>query len=114
MTVNQRQRFFHLVGDHSVSYPCVKNFFEHKKKTKTKAGLVHFDAHTDLLDKRLGIDLCFGSWTYHVLPFMEDPTAVAQIGIRSTGKDRQTWEKNFGIQILRNNERIAQLNNTPG
>lgn len=32
------------------------------------------------------------------------PEAAVKIGL----------EKNFGIQILRNNERIAQLNNTPG
>ena len=28
--------------------------------------IIHFDAHTDLMQKRLGVDLCFGSWTYHI------------------------------------------------
>ena len=31
---------------------------------------VHFDAHTDLLVERLGIDLCFGSWCTHILEFL--------------------------------------------
>ena len=60
--------------------------------------MIHFDAHTDLLEERLGIDLCFGSWTTHVLDYLPSPDLCFQIGIRSTGKTKEHWEKTFGIK----------------
>ncbi|MGB0454268.1 MAG: arginase family protein [Bacteriovoracaceae bacterium] len=84
-----------LGGDHSVSYPLVKSFLKKQSRLNRKTGLIHFDAHTDLLDKRLGIDLCFGSWTYHVLPYLESSQNLVQIGIRSSGQDRDHWENKF-------------------
>ncbi|MBY0515739.1 MAG: arginase family protein [Bacteriovoracaceae bacterium] len=84
-----------LGGDHSVSYPLVKAWAESRKKKKI--GLLHFDAHTDLLEQRLGIDLNFGSWTYHVREFFPHPDQLIQVGIRSTGKERSHWEKNLNV-----------------
>lgn len=92
------KKILSLGGDHSVSYPLVKTYLETAQKNHRKAGLLHFDAHTDLLDKRLGIDLCFGSWTYHVLHLLESPTQVAQVGIRSTGHDKKYWKNKIGIE----------------
>lgn len=89
-------RLLALGGDHSVSYPLVKSYL--RAKTNKKIGLIHFDAHTDLLRERLGIDLCFGSWLTHVLPFFEQPSDVIQIGIRSSGKPKSHWENEFGIK----------------
>lgn len=57
--------------------------------------LVHFDAHTDLLEERLGIDICFGTWTSQVIPFLESPQHLVQIGIRASGKERMHWENKF-------------------
>jgi agmatinase len=91
-------RLLSLGGDHSVSYPLVKSFLAHKKQQGKKVGLIHFDAHTDLLRERLGIDLCFGSWLTHVLPYFESPLQVAQIGIRSTGKPKEHWQDTFGLK----------------
>ncbi len=88
---------FSIGGDHSVSYPIVKSWLEHKNRNNIKAAIIHFDAHTDLLVTRLGIDLCFGSWLTHVLPDLSDPKLCYQFGIRSTGKDRNHWENQFGI-----------------
>ena len=91
-------------GDHSVSYPLVKSYLRAKKKQNIKTALIHFDAHTDLLDKRLGIDLCFGSWTYHILDDLPSPELAIQLGIRSTGKDRNHWEKTMGVEQIWANE----------
>ena len=54
-----RAGVFSMGGDHSVSYPLVKSYLEYAGLKGKKVGLLHFDAHTDLLTKRLGIDLCF-------------------------------------------------------
>lgn len=90
-------RLFGLGGDHSVSYPLIKSYLRAKQKQGRRCGLIHFDAHTDLLDKRLGIDLCFGSWLTHVLPYFESPKHIFQIGIRSTAKSKEHWQSTFGL-----------------
>jgi agmatinase len=87
-----------LGGDHSVSYPLVKSYLKKQKKKGVNTALIHFDAHTDLLDSRLGIDLCFGTWTYHVLDDLASSDHIIQLGIRSSGKDRNHWENKFQMK----------------
>ncbi|MBI2520639.1 MAG: arginase family protein [Bdellovibrio sp.] len=89
---------FGLGGDHSVSYSFTKSFFLKQKKLKRKTGLLHFDAHTDLLDKRLGIDLCFGSWAYHARKWCNNGTGLVQVGIRSSGRSKQHWERTLKVK----------------
>ncbi len=91
-------RLLALGGDHSVSYPLVKTYLQAKLKAGKKVALIHFDAHTDLLRERLGIDLCFGSWLTHVLPFLDKPSHAIQLGIRASGKGKDYWQSEFGIQ----------------
>lgn len=87
---------FMIGGDHSVSYPMVRAYLEAKKAQGKKVALIHFDAHTDLLEERMGIDLCFGTWTSQVIPYLESAEHLVQIGIRASGKERGHWEKKFG------------------
>lgn len=98
-----RQLFPHksilgLGGDHSVSYPSVKSYLVTKKRLGRKAALIHFDAHTDLLSERLGIDICFGSWASHILNYLPAPSHLVQIGIRSSQHDQHYWENLHGIK----------------
>lgn len=86
---------FMIGGDHSVSYPMVRAWLESRKALGKKAALIHFDAHTDLLEERMGIDLCFGTWTSQIFPFLESPEHLVQIGIRASGKERTHWEQKF-------------------
>lgn len=108
------KKIFGLGGDHSVSHPLVKSYLEAKKKQGKNPGLLHFDAHTDLLEERLGVEICFGSWTYQILQFLSSPGNVAQVGIRSSGKDRGHWEKKYGVKqywaqdVIKGAEDVAQ------
>jgi agmatinase len=86
-----------LGGDHSTSYPLVKSWLSSRKKKNT-AGILHFDAHTDLLERRLGIDLCFGTWTYHILDLLSSHDHIVQLGIRSSGKNKKHWKENLGVE----------------
>lgn len=86
-----------LGGDHSVSYPVVKAYLENKTSQNKKCAIIHFDAHTDLLDHRLGIDICFGSWAYPIKDLLASPELLIQIGIRSSGKERGHWESKMGV-----------------
>jgi len=93
-----KKGIFAIGGDHSVSYPLTKAYLQAKKKQNKKAAIIHFDAHTDLLVERLGIDLCFGSWATHILGDLNSPAHLIQIGIRSSGKPKEHWESTFGVQ----------------
>ena len=97
-SINPSQRVFSIGGDHSVSYPLTRAFLREKKKQNKKIAIIHFDAHTDLLVERLGIDLCFGSWCTHILDLLPKPDHLIQIGIRSSGKTKEHWQKTFGIK----------------
>lgn len=87
-----------LGGDHSVSYPLVKTWIQSRKHKNI--AIIHFDAHTDLLDHRLGVDLCFGTWANHILDDLPARDHLVQLGIRSSGKSRRYWEKNLGVKQL--------------
>ncbi|MFC3034791.1 arginase family protein [Pseudoalteromonas fenneropenaei] len=89
---------FGIGGDHSISYPLTKSYLKAKRARGIKTAIIHFDAHTDLLVERLGIDLCFGSWCTHILEFLPAPRNLVQFGIRSSGKPKQHWESTFGIK----------------
>ncbi len=85
-------------GDHSVSYALVKPWLIAKRQKNIKTAIIHFDAHTDLMSERLGIDICFGSWAYHMIELLEKPSHLIQLGIRSSGKDKEFWEQSLGVQ----------------
>ncbi len=92
------KRVLTLGGDHSISYASVGSFLKLKKAQNKKVGLIHFDAHTDLLESRLGVDVCFGSWTYHVLKELTDTQNLVQLGIRASGQPKEHWEKKYKIK----------------
>lgn len=89
---------FAIGGDHSISYPLTKAYLQAKKAQGKKTAIIHFDAHTDLLVERLGIDLCFGSWCTHILGDLHDNSHLIQLGIRSSGKPKTHWEATFGVK----------------
>lgn len=92
------KKIFGIGGDHSVSYPLVKSYLAHKSSLGQKAAVIHFDAHTDLLPQRQGMDITFGSWTSHIIQDLFSPDLLLQVGIRATGHDRQYWQNNLGIK----------------
>lgn len=93
-----KKGIFGIGGDHSISYPLTKSYLKAKRNQGIKTAIIHFDAHTDLLVERLGIDLCFGSWCTHILEFLPAPHHLIQFGIRSSGKPKSHWESTFGVK----------------
>ncbi|WP_286266302.1 arginase family protein [Thalassotalea atypica] len=89
---------FGIGGDHSISYPLTKAYLQAKKANGKRTAIIHFDAHTDLLKERLGIDLCFGSWCTHILEDLHENHHLIQVGIRSSGKPKSHWEGTFGVK----------------
>lgn len=96
--ISRGKSVFSLGGDHSVSYPIVRSWLIEKKKQSIRTAIIHFDAHTDLMSKRLGIDICFGSWAYHMIELLDKPSDLMQFGIRSSGQSKEYWESTLGVQ----------------
>ena len=51
-----------LGGDHSTAWPVVAAL---SRARRDRWGIVQPDAHTDLLEERLGITYCFATWSWH-------------------------------------------------
>lgn len=92
------KKLLSLGGDHSVSYALVKPWIKAKREQGRKVAIIHFDAHTDLMPHRLGVDVCFASWAYHMIELLEEPSDLIQLGIRSSGQPKQHWETKLGVQ----------------
>ncbi len=98
--MNYSAPLFILGGDHSISRPFAENYIE----KHSNAAIIHFDAHTDLMEKRLGIDMCFATWAYHVSSKIKDSNRFIQLGIRSSGKDKDHWEEHTHVTQIWANE----------
>ncbi len=95
-------RVMMLGGDHTVTWPVLAPLLA---APADELGIVHFDAHTDLLPERLGVTHCFATWAYHAnaaLRANASPDApsqrLIQLGIRASGKPREHWERTLGVR----------------
>ncbi len=100
---NPSARILGFGGDHSTSYPLVKAWLKSRSVLKHSA-ILHFDAHTDLLASRLGIDICFGTWTYQILEELKSSDHILQVGIRSSGKTKKYWKETLGVEQIWSSE----------
>lgn len=91
-----KRKLLTLGGDHSCSYPLVKNWI--LTRTHSQIAVIHFDAHTDLLEERLGIPYCFGSWAHHILQYLPSAKHLIQLGLRASSKDQKYWEEKKGVK----------------
>jgi agmatinase len=87
--VNGRAAPFVIGGDHSTAWPVVAAL---ARARKDRWAIVQPDAHTDLLETRLGIQYCFATWSYHANELLGRDGRLVQVGIRASGRDRAHWE----------------------
>ena len=88
-------RILVLGGDHSVAWPAVCAVANGRSGS---LGVLHFDAHTDLLDSRLGVRHCFATWAYHANRILGADGGLVQIGIRASARSREHWESALGVR----------------
>jgi agmatinase len=94
-TLNPTVKPFVLGGDHSTALPGVLAL---SKRGGAPFGIVQPDAHTDLLQRRLGIDYCFATWSWHANEAIGRRQRLTQVGIRATGKSREHWESTCEVR----------------
>lgn len=88
-------------GDHSVAWPAFKAAYQHwELRHQRRLGLLHFDAHTDLLLERLGVKYCFATWARHANRLLGGDGRLVQVGIRASGQRRAFWESHTGVKQL--------------
>ncbi len=85
-------------GDHSIGWPAFETCYSWSVAAGKKVGLLHFDAHTDLLEERLGVRYCFATWAYHANELLQRDGRLVQVGIRASGKSREHWESTLGVR----------------
>lgn len=83
-----------LGGDHSCAWPAVKAL----ATARSGLGVVQIDAHTDLLEERLGVRYCFGTWSYHANDLVGRSGRLVQVGTRASRRDRAHWETTLGVR----------------
>jgi len=98
--LNPKARIVLLGGDHSVSWPAMK--YCHKRCERDFA-VLHFDAHTDLLETRVGVKYCFATWARQAMSLMK-PGHMVQVGIRTSGKPKEYWEQLIPVKQFWANE----------
>ncbi len=104
-------KVFVLGGDHSISYPLIKNWLLARRRRNIRTAVVVFDAHPDLASERLGVEISYTSWAYHLLKFLEDPADLIQLGLRESSnlKREKKWGKiNKVSQFWPKNERWSK------
>ncbi|MBX3232741.1 MAG: arginase family protein [Labilithrix sp.] len=84
-----------LGGDHSTAWPAVSAL---SRARKDRWGVVQPDAHTDLLEHRLGIKICFATWSWHINEIFGRDGRLVQVGTRASRHDRGHWESGLGVR----------------
>lgn len=98
--LNPKLRVMLLGGDHTVTWPAMAHLLRHGPDHNRDMGIVHFDAHTDLLPERLGVPHCFATWAYHANELLGRGGRLIQIGIRASGRDQAHWESELGVRQI--------------
>jgi arginase family enzyme len=94
--LNPSLKVFTLGGDHSTAWPVVRPL--NTARGGAPWGIVQSDAHTDLLEHRLGVKYCFATWSWHANEVLGRQGRLTQVGIRATLRSREHWESTLGVR----------------
>jgi agmatinase len=96
LRLNPRIKPFVLGGDHSVAWPVAAALA--RVLPRGEWGIVQPDAHTDLLEERLGVKYCFATWSFHANELLGRSGRLVQVGTRASRHDRGHWESGLGVR----------------
>lgn len=97
--VNPALKPFVLGGDHSTAWPVVRPLAAVRAARGAGPwGIVQSDAHTDLLEHRLGVRYCFATWSWHANEVLGRAGRLTQVGIRATARTQEHWESTLGVR----------------
>lgn len=94
--LNPSLKPFTIGGDHSTAWPVVQPL--NQSRHGAPWGIVQSDAHTDLLQERLGVKYCFATWSWHANEVLGRQGRLTQVGIRATARTQEHWESTTGVR----------------
>jgi len=86
-------------GDHSISIPIEKAFYENHKKEGKHPVIIHLDAHMDILDEYMGSKFSHACPNRRAIDNGYNVSDINMIGIRSYEKDEVLF-KNVNPELL--------------
>jgi arginase family enzyme len=95
-TVAPTARCLVVGGDHALSRVPVASWIAQLPPGRVP-GILHFDAHTDLLQAREGVEWSFATWAWHANQALAGRGAFVQAGIRVSGRSREVWQAQTGV-----------------
>lgn len=97
---NPGARIFVIGGDHSTAWPAVAALARARTRQhgEPRLAIVQPDAHTDLLPHRLGIPICFATWSYHANDLIGRQGRLVQVGTRASRFPREHWETTLDVR----------------
>ncbi len=96
--LNPRVAPFVIGGDHSTAWPVAAALHRARRVHGGPWGIVQPDAHTDLLEERLGVKYCFATWSFHANDLLGRGGRMVQVGTRASRRDREHWESTLGVR----------------
>ncbi len=98
--INPQLKLFVIGGDHSTAWPAVAATARSRTHHlgAPHLAIVQPDAHTDLLPERLGIRLCFATWSYHANELIGRQGRLVQVGTRASRYPRSHWESHLDVR----------------
>jgi len=93
LALNPRAKPLTLGGDHSTAWPAVKAMHD----AGQRFCILQFDAHTDLLEERLGVRMCFATWSFHANDLIGRHQRLVQVGLRASRYPRAHWEGKLDV-----------------
>jgi agmatinase len=98
--INPDVKLFAIGGDHSTAWPVVAAIARSRKARlgAPTMAIVQPDAHTDLLPDRLGIPICFATWSYHANELIGRQGRLVQVGTRASRFLREHWESTLDVR----------------
>ena len=115
---NPDLKLFVIGGDHSTAWPAVAALARARTRTlgAPNLAIVQPDAHTDLLPHRLGIPICFATWSWHANELIGRQGRLVQVGTRASRFPREHWESLLDVRqfwaaqcLARPAEALAEL-----
>jgi agmatinase len=95
-SLNPKIAPFVLGGDHSTAWPVAAALARARRAERW--GIVQPDAHTDLLEERLGVKYCFATWSFHANELLGRGGRLVQVGTRASRHDRGHWESSLDVR----------------
>jgi agmatinase len=103
--LNPAARVHLLGGDHSLTWVPIQVLCA---SGGPPLGVVHFDAHTDLLERRDGIRYSFATWAYHANDAIGRGGRLQQLGTRISSRRREEWEQELSVRQFWSQEILAR------